>query len=345
MARPIWARIISCRSIRSPPTRSRSSAGRPPCASARRRSAAWWRRPTTASRPRFRRAGSAPNFAAPPHRSTTASTARCCSMPAPAISRSMPTPSAAATQDYRVPHYPYLTAPDPADAPNATQPGAFNGRQPNSAARNDGQAVGGSYIFNDGFVGLAVIAEQCALSHPRHRRREHEHPHRRPADQSARPRANGARPMPPSMPSASGAASPTTSTTRSGSPIRPISASDGIRQTFTNKEQEGRVEAQLAPFNLRFATLTTAIGVQGGHQELTAPSPDNAGLWDPNTQQPHRRLHLQRVQVQRDDQGAARRPHRAGQSVGHRPRIRRRPGRYRRRRSRPATRRRAPASA
>ena len=60
-------------------------------------------------------------------------------------------------------------------------------------------------------------------------------------------------------------------------------ASDGIRQTFTNKEQEGRVEAQLVPFNLRFATLTTAIGIQGGHQELTAPSPDNAGLWDPNS--------------------------------------------------------------
>ena len=60
-------------------------------------------------------------------------------------------------------------------------------------------------------------------------------------------------------------------------------ATDGIRQTFTNKEQEARVETQLAPFNLRFATLTTAIGVQGGHQELTAPSPDNAGLWDPNS--------------------------------------------------------------
>ncbi len=60
-------------------------------------------------------------------------------------------------------------------------------------------------------------------------------------------------------------------------------ASDGVRQTFTNKEQEGRVEAQLAPFNLRFAALTTAIGVQGGHQELTAPSPDNGGLWDPNS--------------------------------------------------------------
>ena len=60
-------------------------------------------------------------------------------------------------------------------------------------------------------------------------------------------------------------------------------ASDGIRQTFTNKEQEGRMEAQLVPFDLRFATLTTAIGIQCGHQELTAPSPDNAGLWDPNS--------------------------------------------------------------
>ena len=65
-------------------------------------------------------------------------------------------------------------------------------------------------------------------------------------------------------------------------PIRLDPTTDGVRQTFTNKEQEGRVEVQLMPFNLRFATLTTALGVQAGHQELTAPSPDNAGLWDPN---------------------------------------------------------------
>ena len=60
-----------------------------------------------------------------------------------------------------------------------------------------------------------------------------------------------------------------------------------MRQTFTNKEQEGRVEVQLAPFNVRFAALTTAVGVQASHQELTAPSPDDIGsplngLWDPN---------------------------------------------------------------
>ena len=40
------------------------------------------------------------------------------------------------------------------------------------------------------------------------------------------------------------------------------------------------------PFNLRFAELTTAIGVQGGHQRLTAPgdAPDSPinGLFDPN---------------------------------------------------------------
>src|SRR5262249_17225626 len=63
-------------------------------------------------------------------------------------------------------------------------------------------------------------------------------------------------------------------------------ASDGIRQTFTNKEQESRVEITSVPFDLRFATLTTALGVQGGHQDLTAPG-DTAGpfsgLFDPNS--------------------------------------------------------------
>ena len=64
-------------------------------------------------------------------------------------------------------------------------------------------------------------------------------------------------------------------------------STDGVRQTFTNKEQEGRVEVQLAPLDVRFAALTTAVGVQASHQELTAPSPDDPGsplngLWDPN---------------------------------------------------------------
>ena len=64
-------------------------------------------------------------------------------------------------------------------------------------------------------------------------------------------------------------------------------SSDGVRQTFTSKEQEARVEVQMMPFDARFATVTTAFGLQGGHQELTAPSPDDPGalfngLWSPN---------------------------------------------------------------
>ena len=44
----------------------------------------------------------------------------------------------------------------------------------------------------------------------------------------------------------------------------------------------------MMPFNARFAAVTTAFGLQAGHQELTAPSPDDPGsplngLWDPNS--------------------------------------------------------------
>jgi len=186
------------------------------------------------------------------------------------------------TQDYRVPHYPYLTAPNPIDAPNATQPGAFNGRQPNSAARTDGQAVGGSYIFNEGFFGLAVIQNNALYHIPGI---DGENTNTRIDAHQTKMLSKSEWRAPNSFIDAIrfwggvtdykhneiGLADPTNLTT------------DGIRQTFTNKEQEGRVEAQLAPFNLRFATLTTAIGVQAGHQELTAPSPDNSGLWDPNS--------------------------------------------------------------
>ena len=58
------------------------------------------------------------------------------------------------TDNYRVPSYPYLVAPDPAELPFATQPGGFNGRQPNSWTRSHEASVGGSYLFPGGFAGL-----------------------------------------------------------------------------------------------------------------------------------------------------------------------------------------------
>src|SRR5258707_9175563 len=56
--------------------------------------------------------------------------------------------------DYDIPSYPYLF--------DQTRP--VNGRQPNSAAQADGASIGGSYIFQGGFIG-AAITQNDALSH------------------------------------------------------------------------------------------------------------------------------------------------------------------------------------
>ena len=58
-------------------------------------------------------------------------------------------------------------------------------------------------------------------------------------------------------------------------------ASTASSRPLPTRKQEGRVEVQLLPFNLRFATLTTALGVQGMQQRLTAPGVEG-GLFDPN---------------------------------------------------------------
>jgi iron complex outermembrane recepter protein len=189
------------------------------------------------------------------------------------------------TDDYRVPHYPYLTPPNPLELPLATQPGQFNGRQPNSAAESNGQSIGGSYVFNEGFFGAAYTRNNSLYHIPGidgegHQTRIDMHQDKFTGKGEWRPQAfaidavrfwAGATDY---RHNELGLADPLDVTT------------DGRRQTFTNKEQEARVEVQLLPMNLQFATLTTALGVQGGHQNLTAPGDDPTsplnGLWDPN---------------------------------------------------------------
>jgi iron complex outermembrane receptor protein len=187
--------------------------------------------------------------------------------------------------DYRIPSYPYLTPPNPIEAPRATQPNAFNGRQPNSAARTDGGAIGGSYIFEQGFAGLSVIQNNnfyhiLGIDGENHNTRIDAHQTKVLSKGEYRPAGTAVEAVrywagvTDYKHNEIGLADPTDLFT------------DGVRQTFTNKEQEARVEVQLVPFNLRFAELTTALGVQGGHQDLTAPGDDSAsplnGLWDPN---------------------------------------------------------------
>ncbi len=163
------------------------------------------------------------------------------------------------TQDYRVPH----------------------GTQLNSSARSNGQSAGGSYIFNEGFFGAAITQNNALYHIPGS---DGESANTRIDAKQTKLLTKGEWRAPSSAIDAirfwGGVTDYKHNEIGLADPANFLS--DGIRQTFTNKEQEGRVEAQLAPFNLRFASLTTAIGVQGGHQELTAPSPDNAGLWDPN---------------------------------------------------------------
>ena len=185
-------------------------------------------------------------------------------------------------QDYRAPRYPYLIAPDPVAMPNAMPPGAFNGRQPNSNLHTGGQSVGGSYIFNEGFFGLAVTQNNALYHIPGS---DGENTNTRIDAKQAKVLTKGEWRGPNSVVDAIRFWGGTTDYKHNeiglANPTDP--ATDGVRQTFTNKEQEGRIEAQLAPLNLRFAALTTAVGVQGGHQELNAPSPDGIGLWDVNT--------------------------------------------------------------
>jgi iron complex outermembrane receptor protein len=170
--------------------------------------------------------------------------------------------------DYRIPRYPYLFPPDPAPV--------VNGRQPNSALRTEGQSIGSSYVFEQGFFGVSVTHFTSL--------------YRIPGIEAAE--TNTRIDLEQTKVASKGEFRP------QSSPIEVIrywlgasnykhnelaneGGFDGIQQTFTNKGQEGRVEVQLAPFDLRFAALTTALGVQAGQQRLTAPGVAG-GLFDPN---------------------------------------------------------------
>lgn len=189
---------------------------------------------------------------------------------------------ARSASDYKVPSYPYRAAPDPADLRNATQPGGFNGAQPNSSLHNNGQSIGASYLFNDGFVGLAVTQNNALYHIPG---AEPESNQTRIDARQTKILTKGEWRGPTSWVDAIRFWGGFTDYKHNevGLSDQADFSSTAIQQTFINKEQEGRVEAQLSPFDTRFGALTTAVGVQGGHQMLDAPAPAGIGLWDRNT--------------------------------------------------------------
>ena len=181
------------------------------------------------------------------------------------------------TDDYGIPNSPYRFEPGH----------PFNGTQANTGTRSYGGSVGGSYFFDGGFIGAAIQQNNSLYRIPGE---EGEELGTRIDARQTKFTAKGEyRPDAAAIDAIRFWAGVTDykhheiGLADAGDPL-----SDGIRQTFTNKEQEGRVEVQFAPANLRFAAMTSALGVQASHQELTAPSPDDIssplnGLWDPNS--------------------------------------------------------------
>ena len=178
--------------------------------------------------------------------------------------------------DYNIPGYPYLF--------DQTRP--VNGRQPNSAAQAAGGSIGGSYIFDGGFIGAAITQNDSLYRIPGIDGADHQT--RIDARQTKITAKGEYRPDAAAIEAIrfwAGATDYKHNEIGLADPADPTTL--GVRQSFTNKEQEGRVEVQLMPFNARFATVTTALGLQASHQELTAPSPDDPtsplnGLFDPN---------------------------------------------------------------
>lgn len=171
-------------------------------------------------------------------------------------------------EDYKIPAYPYLFPPDP--------PPIADGRQPNSHLRSGGGSFGGSYVFDRGFFGVAVTQFDSVYRIPGIEATE------------TRTRID----MRQTKVTGKGEYRPQSSwievirfwagvTDYKHHELANENDFDGVQQTFTNKEQEGRIEVQLAPVDLQFAALTSAFGVQAAHQRLTAPGLEG-GLFDPN---------------------------------------------------------------
>ena len=114
--------------------------------------------------------------------------------------------------DYSIPSYPYLF--------DQTRP--VNGRQPNSAVQADGASIGGSYIFHGGFIGAAITQNDTLYRIPGIDGADHQTRIDGASDQIHRQGRIPAGCRGDRRRSASGPAPPTTSTTRSASPIPPI---------------------------------------------------------------------------------------------------------------------------
>jgi len=262
---PTWARTTACRSTRCPFRRSRSIAVRRRCATARRRSAAWWK----ATNNRIPFAAPLGGWQTQILGATTTvdrgaeggalfdAGSRDFAFHADVYGRH--------ASDYFIPSYPYLFPSDPAPP--------FNGKQPNSSFHSEGQAVGGSYLFDGGYVGAAVSRFSTLYHIPT---MEGAATNGRIALEQVKYTSKGEfRPQSSAIDVVrfwAGAVEYHHDELGVGD-----DGIDGIQATFNNHAQEARSEIQLMPMATPLGALISTVGAQFDHQQIDT-SGDAGGL-------------------------------------------------------------------
>jgi iron complex outermembrane receptor protein len=171
--------------------------------------------------------------------------------------------------DYKIPSYPYL---------NPEEPAPLVGQwQPNSAHQSNGNSIGGSLVFDRGFFGFAYTNYAAKYQVPGLEATETNtnidmKQEKLTGKGEIRPDSNGVEAIRYWF----------GSTDYRHAEIANEGGFYGEQQWFLSNQKEVRVETQLQPFDLRFAALTTAIGLQLGRENLDAPGLEG-GLFDPNT--------------------------------------------------------------
>jgi iron complex outermembrane recepter protein len=158
--------------------------------------------------------------------------------------------------DYFIPSYPYLFPSDPAPP--------FNGKQPNSSFHSEGQAVGGSYLFDGGYVGAAVSRFSTLYHIPT---MEGAATNGRIALEQVKYTSRGEfRPQSSAIDVVrfwAGAVEYHHDELGIGD-----DGIDGIRATFNNHAQEARSEIQFMPMATPLGTIISTIGGAFDHQQI-----------------------------------------------------------------------------
>jgi len=137
------------------------------------------------------------------------------------------------------------------------------GTQLNSATRAHGQSLGASYFTDRGFVGFAVSSFSSLYHVPGAEPAEHNT--RIDLDQV---KVTGKGEYRPDSMMVDAVRYWLGAVDYKHDEKAVHDGIDGVASTFRNREQEGRFEVQLAPLATALGPMTTAVGVQLGHQKL-----------------------------------------------------------------------------